>query len=398
MTSRISSSAMHATVIAQILAKQTELSKTQAQVASGQRVQSPADDPIAATRILDLTRSRAQIEQYGKNSEAALNRLNIGEQSLADIGNVLQRVHELALQANSATLDTTSRTAIATELKARVLELQDIGNRRDANGEYLYSGYSTQTQPFSRGAAGVSYAGDQGVRNLQVSADQRIADSFSGQQVFFDVPQGNGTFTTANAVHTGSGSIDPGQVVNAAAWVRGTYTLQFTTTDAWEVRDAGNALVASGAYISGGAIAFNGVQVTVTGTPAAGDSFTIAPAGSESIFDTLDQLAATLGAGASDPVSRSTLNTEIGGALTQLDQALGHAINLRAEIGARLSLLDNAADARLDLDAELSGSLSDLRDLDYAEAVSRMNQQLVGLQAAQAAYSRISQLSLFDYL
>ena len=398
MTTRISSQAMHASVIAQILAKQTELSKTQAQVASGQRVQSPADDPIAATRILDLTRSRAQIEQYGKNSEAATNRLNIGEQSLADIGNVLQRVRELALQANSPTLDTTSRTAIATELKARVQELQDIGNRRDANGEHLYSGYSTQTQPFSRGAGGVSYAGDQGVRNLQVSADQRVADSFSGQQVFFDVPQGNGTFTTANAVHTGSGTIDPGQVVNAAAWVRGTYTLQFTTPDAWEVRDAGNVLVASGAYISGGAIAFNGVQVSVSGAPAAGDGFTIAPAGSESIFDTLDQLAASLNASTNDPVSRSTLNTEIGGALTQLDQALGHAINLRAEIGSRLSLLDNAAEARLDLDAELSGSLSDLRDLDYAEAVSRMNQQLVGLQAAQAAYSRISQLSLFDYL
>ncbi|MEP7311484.1 MAG: flagellar hook-associated protein FlgL [Pseudomonadota bacterium] len=398
MTTRISSAAMHSSAIAQILAKQSELSKTQNQVASGKRVDSPSDDPIAATRILDLTRSRAQLEQYGKNSEAAVNRLNIGEQALADIGNVLQRVRELTVQANSASLDATSRTAIATEIRARVQELQDIGNRRDANGEYLYSGYSTQTQPFSRSSAGVSYAGDQGVRNLQVSADQRIADSFSGQQVFLDVPQGNGTFMTTQAVHNGTGSIDPGQVVNAAAWVRGTYTLQFTAANAWEVRDAGNALVASGAYISGGAIAFNGVQVSVTGAPAVGDSFTIAPAGSESIFDTLDQLAASLTNSASDPVGRSSLNTDMAGALTQLDQALGHAINLRAEVGARLSLLDNATDARLDLDAELSGSLSDLRDLDYAEAVSRMNQQLVGLQAAQAAYSRIAQLSLFDYL
>ncbi|MEP7311677.1 MAG: flagellar hook-associated protein FlgL [Pseudomonadota bacterium] len=398
MTTRISSSAMHATAIAQILAKQSQLSKTQNQVASGKRVESPSDDPIGATRILDLERSRAQLEQYGKNADAAVNRLNIGEQALADIGDVLQRVRELAIQANSATLDTTSRTAIATELRSRVQELQDIGNRRDANGEYLYSGYSTQTQPFSRNSTGVSYAGDQGVRNIQTSADQRIADSFSGQQVFFDVPQGNGTFTTAQGVHTGTGSIDPGQVVNAAAWVRGTYTLQFTAANAWEVRDAGNALVASGAYTSGGTIAFNGVQVSVSGAPASGDTFTVAPAGNESLFATLDQLVASLAAGADNPVSRSTLNTAIGGALTQLDQALGHAIDLRTEIGARLSLLDNAADARLDLDAELSGSLSDLRDLDYADAVSRMNQQLVGLQAAQAAYSRIAQLSLFDYL
>ncbi len=70
----------------------------------------------------------------------------------------------------------------------------------------------------------------------------------------------------------------------------------------------------------------------------------------------------------------------------------------RAEVGARLVAVDSAASARADLDLELSTSLGDLRDLDYAEAISRMNQQLTGLQAAQQAYSRIAQLSLFNFL
>ena len=60
--------------------------------------------------------------------------------------------------------------------------------------------------------------------------------------------------------------------------------------------------------------------------------------------------------------------------------------------------LDAADAAREDLQLDVASSLSDLRDLDYAEALARMNQQLVGLQAAQMSYSQISQLSLFNYL
>jgi flagellar hook-associated protein 3 FlgL len=398
MTNRISTSAMHATVIAQIMARQSDLAKTQSEVASGKRVQSPSDDPIATTQILDLERSRAQLEQYGKNSDAATTRLNLGEQAMADVGNLLQRVRELAIQANSGAVDASARASIATEIKARAQELQDLANRRDANGEYLFSGFSTQTQPFSRGPGGVTYAGDQGVRSLQIGPDQRVADSFSGQEVFMNVPQGNGTFVVAAGVHNGTGSVDTGQVTNAAAWVRGNYTVQFTTANAWQVLDASNAVVASGAYTSGGAIAFNGVQVSVSGAPAAGDTFTVAPAATESIFATLDKLVTSLGSGADDPVSRSQLNTNLGGSLQQLDQTLDHAINLRAAIGARLSTIDNATASRQQLDDSLTGSLSKLRDVDYAEAVSRMNQQLAGLQAAQAAYARIAQLSLFDHL
>jgi flagellar hook-associated protein 3 FlgL len=199
-------------------------------------------------------------------------------------------------------------------------------------------------------------------------------------------------------VHLGTGSIDPGQVTNAPAWVPGNYTVRFTTASNWEVRDAANTLVASGAYQDGSAIAFNGVQVTVTGAPAAGDTFLIAPASTEGVFETLDKLVAALTTGMLDPVSRSQLNTDVAASLAQLDQSLTHVLDLRAEVGARLSIIDAATDSREGLDVELQQSLSEMQDLDYAEAISRMNQQLVSLQAAQAAYTRIGQMSLFDYL
>jgi flagellar hook-associated protein 3 FlgL len=399
MTSRISTAGMHSAAIAQMLLQQAKLSVTQSQVASGKRVQSPADDPIASTQILDLQRARAQNEQFGKNSVAATNRLQTAESALTDVGTVLQRVRELAIQANNATNDSLALNSIASELRSRLQELQDGANRRDASGDFIFSGFSAQTTPFARTAAGVVYYGDQGVRQLQVGPDQKVGDSFSGYQVFMDIPEGNGTFTTAQGVHTGTGSIDSGQVTNAAAWVPGNYTLRFNTPpDTWDVLDGSNAVIASGTYQQGNAISFNGVQVTVTGAPAAGDTFLIAAAGKESIFKTLDDLVSALTAGASTPVSRSQLNTNIANSLTQIDQGLNHVLDLRSEVGARLSMIDAVADSRDGLDVELQKSLSDLQDLDYAEAISRMNQQMVSLQAAQAAYTRIGQLSLFSYL
>jgi flagellar hook-associated protein 3 FlgL len=402
MTNRISSAGMHATVVGEMLKRQVALAKTQSQISSGQRIQTPADDPIATTRILSMEQRRGELEQYDKNSNILTARLNIGEQALADVGSLLQGVRERVIQANSGVLDQTARRSIAADIRARARDLLDIANRRDGTGEYLFAGYSTQIRPFSSGTSGVVYAGDQGVRSLQIGPDQHVADGFSGSDVFQRIAEGNGTFTTATGVHAGSGSIDTGTVTNPAAWVRDTYTVSFTTATTWEVRDSLANLVASGTYTAGEAIGFNGAEVVVGGDPAAGDSFTIAPASTENIFKTLEDLAQSLestGTAAGTTAShRSLLSTAVAAGLTQLDQALDHVIDTRAVVGARLATIEDAESSRGLQNDELAASVSDLRDLDYAEAISRMNQQLLGLQAAQSAYTRIAQLSLFNYL
>jgi flagellar hook-associated protein 3 FlgL len=67
-------------------------------------------------------------------------------------------------------------------------------------------------------------------------------------------------------------------------------------------------------------------------------------------------------------------------------------------VGARLSAVDNAAATRSILREDVAKSVSQLRDTDYAEALSRLNMQLTGLQAAQQSVARLSRMSLFDYL
>lgn len=398
---RISTAAYHANSLALMLNQQAELSKTQNQMSTGRRVNSPADDPIAVSHILELERAQSESDQFGKNSDLVRSRANIEEQALTDTGTLFQRVRELVLQAsNTATLTPSDRASIATEIETLSAELKNIANRKDGGGEYLFAGYSTQTQPFSTTGAGTTqYLGDQGSRQVQIAASQRITDGHSGFDVFMKIPEGNGLFSTgATATNAGSGIINTGTIVDRSAWVRDNYTLSFTTATTWEVLDGLGNQVATGPYAAGSAIAFNGVQVNVTGIPAAGDSFSIDASGTEDMFTLLDGLVGALRSAGTDSASTARLSTVLENGLQQIDQSTDHVLRIRGEVGARLSQLDNADSAREDLKVELASTLSDLRDLDYAEAMTRMTQQLTSLQAAQASYAKIAQMSLFNYL
>ncbi|MFL6547836.1 MAG: flagellar hook-associated protein FlgL, partial [Povalibacter sp.] len=297
---RLSTQSYYSRSVSAMLDQQSALSRIQNQVASGKRISTPADDPIAAVHVMELERSKNEYSQYDKNSSLARNRLNLEENSMADAGTVLQRVRDLVLQAsNIGTLNSSDRESIAVELSSRLEQMQDIANRKDGNGEYLFSGFSTLTRPFAGASSGtVVYSGDQGARLLQVGPTQRIADSHSGFDVFMNVPEGNGTFiTAATAANTGSGAISVGSVSDPNAWVPDNYTLSFTSATDWEITDTATPtpnVVANGTYTSGSPITFNGVQFVVTGSPATGDTFSVNQSRSEDVFTTIDRVVDAL--------------------------------------------------------------------------------------------------------
>ena len=399
---RISTAGFHRATLEALNSRQADLAKTQGQIASGKRVGSPSDDPSAMVHILQLQRGLAQSEQYGRNGGTAMNRLSLEEQSLADATSILQSVRDLAVQANSASLSDSDRAAIATEIDQKFNALMDLANQKDAAGDYLFAGTAAQTQPFSRANGVVSYAGNTNIREIQTSASQKIPDGHSGYDVFMDVKEANGTFTVApGGANTGSVAIQRSALTNSAAWTPGTYTITFTSPTAYQVTDAAdptNTVIASGPYVTGDTVSFNGAQVTFDGVPATGDSFTVAPATTEDIFTTVNNLREALRASTGAPNLKAQLTSTLGATLTQLDNSLAHVSEVRSEVGARLNSLDDTESNRLDAKLTLESTLSDLKDLDYAEAVSRLTLQQTGLQAAQAAYARLAQLSLFDYL
>ncbi len=184
------------------------------------------------------------------------------------------------------------------------------------------------------------------MRTLQIGPNQKIADGFPGSQVFVNIPEGNGVFTTAQGVHTGTGSIDTGQVTNLAPWVRDTYTVSFTAANAYEIRNAANTIVAMGAYSPATTLAFNGISSPISGAAGRRRHLCHRAVGHRKHFqDTLDNIATALTA-SDNPSGRSSLQTNLAGAIQQLDQASNQVVNLRGEIGARLSTVDNTSSSR----------------------------------------------------
>ena len=378
---------------------QTTLARTQQQISSGRRIVSPSDDPVGAAHVLELTRGLEETAQYQRNGEIARNRLSLEEESLLGVGNILQRTRELALQANNASQSDETRAFMAVELREMQEQLVQIANTQDAAGQYLFAGYQTRTEPFVRNAAGFQYVGDQGQRLVQIGQGRQVADGDPGSEVFQMIRVGNGVFSTApGAANTGTGVIGTGTVVDPAALVPDVYSVNFVTPTDFEVRDSGGGLVMNGVYVDGDAISFNGMQFEISGQPAAGDTFTVAPAVNQDMFTTLENLASALESQTLNDTGRARLHNDINDGIANLDRAIGQVLEIRTRVGTRLSTLESQRDLNQGIELQLSQTLSVVQDLDYAEALTSLNQQLATLEAAQQTFVRVQGLSLFNSL
>ena len=273
------------------------------QISTGRKILTPADDPVASARALDLTQSRSVNAQFTVNQGYAEDALKLVEGQLTGAGEIIQYARERVLAAGNPALSQSDRRSIATDLSAQFDAMLAIANTRDANGDYLFAGYQSNTTPFADSAtAGVrsaDYAGDQGTRTMQVSSSRFMPVSFAGEQVF-----------------------------------------------------------------------------------GSGDS---------SVFKVLGEFISALETG-------TNVSAAVSSALGGLDQSLDSVLTVRAQIGSQLVEVEQLGFIGSDLDLQYATTLSGLQDLDYNEAISRLKQQEVYLQAAQQSFLKITGLSLFNYL
>jgi len=398
---RISTIGYQTNALEQMQSLEQALAQTQSQLGSGLKLQNAADNPAAMAQVNSLDAQLSSSQQFVTNGNLASSNLQLEAQALTGATNVLQSARDLALQANDASLTQGARQAIATQLQQQLAQLVSIANSTDSSGNYLFSGIAAGTQPFIQSGNAVGYAGAQSVSQIQISSNQSVSAGDTGAAVFMNAPAGNGTFATAAAAgNTGSASIDPGTVTDPSAWVPDTYTISFTSPTDYQVTNSGGGVVASGT-LSGAAssgtstIAFNGIQVDLSGTPAAGDQFTITPAGKVSAFATLSSLIGTLNSGSLNPAQ---LATAIGGAVQQIDGALNTLGSAQSSVGARLNTITASQSSAQSTQTHLQSQVSQLQDVDYAQAITQLNTEELSLQAAQQSYAAIGKLSLFNYL
>lgn len=415
---RISTSLIYRRGVQPINDHLSKLVKVQEQISSGRKILKPSDDPTKSARLMELHKQVQLNEQYGRNITIANGRLGVAESAVQESGNILQQARVLAINANNATLTSENRRAIALEVRQLRQQLQDLANAKDSEGAFLFAGFKEQTQPFANAPnGGVIYNGDQGQRLLQVGPSRQVAVGDAGNEVFMLIRSGNGQFRTdLEAGNTGNGTITVGSVTNPTVFqndfMSGShpYTLQFAVdaTDpfnpvtTYEIRDSASNLVnppgLGQPYTTGETIAFNGIEVAVKGEPADGDRFIVKPAEHQSLFETLDNLITALGLPDSAPSAVAALTQSLDNALTDLDQGLLNLNQVRSRIGSRMNALEAQDEVNRNFNVQLRELQGDIGAVDYAEAASRLNEELLALQASQQSFVKIQNLSLFNYL
>ena len=397
MNNRISTAGAYSLQLGTMLRKQAGLSHTQQQLALGQRLVTAKDDPVAAGTAVSLDRAPAELERFGENPNLLRNRLNLQESVLAQAGDRLARVRELTIQANNAEMSSDDKKAITAELKVIREELIGLANSQDGSGRYLFGGTADDHAPFVVSGGNVSYTGDQRQREVEIAPDQFVSDTLPGSELFMRVKTGDGRIDgSAATTNAGSGVLMEFGLDDSGSWNGASYSVVFTAPDAYELRDAGGAVIGTGTYASGEGINVGGLNLRIDGAPAAGDSFSVGPAKTNDVFGMIDDLVGALEMPDDSPQQRAAQQNALQASLRDAATAQEHFIDGRATGGAQLAAMDSAADLREAQSVTLETTLSGIRDLDYAEAISRFQLESTALQAAQQAFMRLQSSSLFD--
>ena len=492
------------------------------EASSLQRINTAADDPVGAGRLLQLGQQAAMLEQYTTNISSTKSALTVQESTLDAITTALSRAKELSLAANNGTITDKDRQAYASELGEIQKQVLGLMNSKDADGNYLFAGSKTDTAPYSQNTDGTyTYNGDQTTINLGIgdgltvgtnttgwdafqqtintgrtntsltapavddgrvvlsngtvgtaatynskfasgqpytvefvsSTQMKITDalgndvtadaskngvisntsgsnqsfSFRGVDMQLNINLKAGdtnpdaviaghsfqlavtpdTFTTSRspgnpstAVITGSSITD--QAAYTAAFPQGGAILKFTSATAFDLYAA--PVTADSKPVSSGTVAGSnataaGVTFALGSAPAAGEQFSIQPNNhqTQNVLDTLGQMITALNTPIDgDPVAKQKLKGAMEAGIGNIDAATNQIGTAVTSIGARGQSLDMQSVTNDSLSTANTTTQGSIRDSDPAEVMTRLTLQQTMLQAAQLAFSKISQLGLFN--
>lgn len=305
---KISTHLMFEKATKQMTTTQTNLAKSQAQLAQGKQIINPSDAPDQASTVQRLKSILTRQDSYQTALNTVQNRLQGEDSTLSSVSDLLIRAKEIAVQANNDTLSPDNRKALGVELQGLRDQMLSLANTKDTSGNYLFAGSKVTQPPFVSVAGGSpQYMGDQTRMKVMVGESRSMPINRTGTDAFVPV---NRTLPDGSTQGIG-------------------------------------------------------------------------------FFNVMDDLIK--GVNTSD-------RPKMQGGLGELDTLLGGVSMARATIGSGLKGIDQQTGVIEDTVLNLKSTLSSVEDLDYASAITKMNQQMLSLEAAQSSFAKISQLNLFNYI
>ncbi|MCC8393200.1 flagellar hook-associated protein FlgL [Paraburkholderia sp. MMS20-SJTR3] len=405
---RISSAQYFSMNVSTMSDQQAQLSNIYQQISSGKSLTTPADNPLGAAQAVQLSSTATALSQYTTNQGAALSSLQAEDSTLGSVITTLNSINTLGIRAGDGSLNDADRSAIATQLTTLRDQLLTYANATDSNGNSLFSGFQNAKQAFTTDASGaVVYSGDTGTRTVQVTDTNQVATSDNGAAVFLSAGSVNAQpVASGNSANTGTGVIgavtvnDPTNAANAhsyqIAFSGSGSTLSYTITDT-TTGVAGSAQP----YTEGANITMGGQTVAITGTPAAGDGFSVQPAkqAGTDVFANLNDMISAL----QQPVQGSqaavaTLQNALNKGLSQLSNTLANVTTVQASVGGREQEVKALQTVTQTNSLQNASDLSDLTETNMVTTISKYTMEQAALSASQQAFVKVQGLSLFQYL
>lgn len=175
---RISSLYQSSAMFSQLGVNGSRISKLMEQMATQKRINVPSDDPVAASRLVQLNREQAAIKQYQSNISGLSGSLSIQESNVTAINNQLDALNSKLLSANNSTWGQQDLSAIGAELASMLDSLVMLANAKNESGGYLFSGTKTDTAPVVLDSSGeYRFQGNEQTRSTDVANDVSIIEN-----------------------------------------------------------------------------------------------------------------------------------------------------------------------------------------------------------------------------
>lgn len=401
---RLSTSLFYQRAQDSLTTSQSRLDKVQLQLTKQTRILSPADDPIGNSQVLALDEKLAQNAQFDRNSTTLENNLRREESVLSNMVDFVQKARTLAVNAGNGSLSAENREAVALELRNIEQALFDFTNAQDEAGEYIFAGYQNRIQPmeYNQATESYSYRSDDGQREIQLSPSLYLPAGDPGSKVF------NNLSTRVDIDFTNGDNLvkklrAPDREALKNYWDAGntdtqSARIEFVGGD-YQIRDGGNNIVQGPiAYTPGDTINYQGIEIETSENVVNGDviDFDIGEPVSRNILTQIGDLADSLEN--SGPEGKEFFREEIASSLTAFDDAISSLTDTQAKIGARLNVLESSRLSNADIEIVNKKARADISDVDYSTAVTDLIKNETIYSAAQQVFTRVSRLSLFDYL
>ncbi|HEY5208117.1 MAG TPA: flagellar hook-associated protein FlgL [Stellaceae bacterium] len=416
---RISTSEFLLGSLADMMNQESNVNALNQQIASGQTMQSALDNPAGAGAALSLQGQINHLSVDSANAQSGVQSIENSLGSLQSVSTILAQIKTTAIQAANGTISDDDRHALAATVQSALQQLVQVGNTQSSDGQYLFGGSRTASAPFAIQPSGqVVFTGDGGASSLEIAPSLAVPVTLSGQGIFMNIPGGNGSFSVAaSGSNTGHAYAVAGGVTSAsqlqAEQLAGTqFVVTFGAASpngsmAYSVTSgtgspgaagftASSGIVASGSFAPGAGLTIGGMDVGINGTPAAGDSFVVAPSQNVSVFQILQSLQTTLAmpGGATSAISQQ----QIQNVLAELESAQTSVLGAQATLGGNLSNIQSVQAQDTATSTQAQAQLSGLQSANLPQVLTNYNEGIVSLQASEQAFARIQNLSLFSVI